>query len=116
MKLVAQTSPADAGHRTLAGSAVSDFTWQQLADAVTAGSPDFSHGSVGRCQAVTIRLGSACVSLQQAKVLGVGSKLPLSEQVTAPAEVVCNGRVVARAELVQVDGKIAFRICQLVSY
>lgn len=57
-----------------------------------------------------VRLGSVTLSLRELGELGTGQVLTLDRRVGADAELVVDGRVVGRGELVDVEGEIGVRI------
>ncbi len=59
---------------------------------------------------VDVRLGTATLTLREVGSLSAGQVLRLDRRVGADAELVVDGRVVGRGELVDVDGEIGVRI------
>lgn len=64
---------------------------------------------------LTVRFGEATVSIEALSKLGPGSLVELSRQPDDPVEVLINGRLVARGEVVVVAGNYGVRVTQVVS-
>lgn len=64
---------------------------------------------------LTVRFGEAIVSLEVLSKLGPGSLVELSRQPDDPVDVLINGRLVARGEVVVVAGNYGVRVTQVVS-
>ena len=64
---------------------------------------------------LTVRFGEATVSLEALWKLGPGSLVELSRQPDDPVDVLINGRLVARGEVVVVAGNYGVRVTQVVS-
>ncbi|MEO5821977.1 MAG: FliM/FliN family flagellar motor switch protein [Vicinamibacteraceae bacterium] len=64
---------------------------------------------------LTVRFGEAVVSIEALSRLGPGSLVELSRQPDDPVEVLINGRLVARGEVVVVAGNYGVRVTQVVS-
>jgi flagellar motor switch protein FliN/FliY len=62
---------------------------------------------------VSVEVGTARMSLGELVKLGPGSVLELDREVHEPADVFANGKLVARGEIVTVDGRYGVRITQL---
>ncbi|MGA2722552.1 MAG: flagellar motor switch protein FliN [Bryobacteraceae bacterium] len=64
---------------------------------------------------VTVRLGSAQVTFGDVMGLNAGSLLEFDRAPEEPVEVLVNGRVVARGEMVTVQGNYGVRITEISS-
>jgi flagellar motor switch protein FliN/FliY len=64
---------------------------------------------------LTVRFGEAVVSLDALSRLGPGSLVELSRQPDDPVDVLINGRLVARGEVVVVGGNYGVRVTEVVS-
>ncbi|MEM9382253.1 MAG: flagellar motor switch protein FliN [Planctomycetota bacterium] len=59
---------------------------------------------------VTVRIGRASLSLGELVKLGPGSLIPLDREAHEPADVLVNGKVIARGEVVTIDNSYGVRI------
>ncbi|MEM8713590.1 MAG: flagellar motor switch protein FliN [Planctomycetota bacterium] len=59
---------------------------------------------------VTVRIGRASLSLGELVKLGAGSLVPLDREAHEPADVLVNGKVIARGEVVTIDNTYGVRI------
>ena len=64
---------------------------------------------------VTVRIGRANLSLGDLVKLGPGSLLPLDREAHEPADVLVNGKVIARGEVVTIDNTYGVRITSVES-
>ena len=64
---------------------------------------------------LTVRFGEAVVSIDALSRLGPGSLVELSRQPDDPVDVLINGRLVARGEVVVVGGNYGVRVTEVVS-
>jgi flagellar motor switch protein FliN/FliY len=64
---------------------------------------------------VTVSFGEREIALRDLAALGPGSVLELDRPASAPVDLLVNGRVVARGDLVLLDDQYAVRITQVVS-
>ena len=64
---------------------------------------------------LTVRFGEATVSIDALCRMGPGSLVELSRQPDDPVDVLINGRLVARGEVVVVAGNYGVRVTQVVS-
>ena len=64
---------------------------------------------------VSIRFGETEMVLEEIVKLGVGSVIELNSGVDQPVELVVNGRILARGEVVTVDGFYGIRITEITS-
>src|SRR5213083_1699450 len=62
---------------------------------------------------VSIRFGETEMVLEEVIKLGVGSVIELSSSIDEPVEVIVNGKVLARGEVVTVDGYYGVRITEI---
>ena len=65
--------------------------------------------------AVTVELGRATLSPQQARDLEAGSVIPLDALADEPVRLYVNDRLIARGQLVMLDGRLSVRITDIVS-
>jgi len=63
---------------------------------------------------VTVRIGRASLSLGDLVKLGPGSLISLDREAHEPADVLVNGKVVARGEIVTIDNTYGVRITAVV--
>lgn len=63
---------------------------------------------------VSIELGSAPLDVDSMKQLDIGSLVTLDRQVDDPVDVLVEGRLVARGELIVVEDELAVRIVELI--
>ncbi len=59
---------------------------------------------------VTVRIGRASLELGDLVKLGPGSLVPLDREAHEPADVLVNGKVIARGEVVTIDNTYGIRI------
>ncbi|RIL04901.1 MAG: flagellar motor switch protein FliN [Proteobacteria bacterium] len=64
---------------------------------------------------ITVQLGQARMRVRDVLALERGSVVELDRAVGEPADVLVNGRVVARADLTVVDERLAIRIVEVVA-
>ena len=64
---------------------------------------------------VQVVLGSATMPVANLIKLGRGAVIPLDHRVGEPVDIVVNGRIVARGEVVVVEGNFGVRIQEVVS-
>ncbi len=64
---------------------------------------------------VSIRFGETEMILEEITKLGVGSVIELNSGIDQPVELVVNGRILARGEVVTVDGYYGIRITEITS-
>jgi len=65
--------------------------------------------------AVTLRFGGRRMPLREVLELNNGSVVELDRQVQDPADLLLDGRVIARGEVVVVDGNYGLRVLEVVS-
>ena len=63
---------------------------------------------------VTVRIGRATLSLGELVKLGPGSLISLDREAHEPADVLVNGKVIARGEIVTIDNTYGVRITAVV--
>ena len=64
---------------------------------------------------VTLELGRAEITIEELLQLREGSVVPLDKAAGDPIDILANGRLVARGEVIVVDDKFGVRICEVVS-
>lgn len=64
---------------------------------------------------VSIRFGETEMILEEVVKLGVGSVIELNSGIDQPVELVVNNRILARGEIVTVDGFYGIRITEITS-
>jgi flagellar motor switch protein FliN/FliY len=64
---------------------------------------------------VTADIGTALMSVQRVLALGPGSVVEFRRTVDQPIDLKVNGTVIARGEVVAVDGRFGLRITELVA-
>jgi flagellar motor switch protein FliN/FliY len=64
---------------------------------------------------VSIRFGQTEMTLEEVVKLGVGSVIELNSGIDQPVELVVNDRILARGEIVNVDGFYGIRITEITS-
>lgn len=62
---------------------------------------------------ITVQIGRTRMSLGELVALGPGSLVPLDREAHEPADILVNGRVVARGEVVTIDHSYGVRITSL---
>lgn len=62
---------------------------------------------------VTVQIGRTRMSLGDLVALGPGSLIPLDREAHEPADILVNGRVVAKGEVVTIDNTYGVRITSL---
>ena len=80
------------------------------------GDPDGAMGMaalIGVPVRVTVEVGRTSVNLGELAKLGPGSLLQLDREAHEPADILVNGKVVARGEIVTVEGCYGVRITDL---
>jgi len=65
--------------------------------------------------AVMLRFGSRRASLREVLDLATGAVLELDREIQEPVDLVLNGRVIARGEVVVVDGNYGLRVIEVAS-
>ena len=62
---------------------------------------------------VTVQIGKTSMTLGQLVALGPGALIPLDREAHEPADILVNGRVIARGEVVTIDNTYGVRISHL---
>ena len=62
---------------------------------------------------ITVLIGTTSMSLGDLVALGPGSLIPLDREAHEPADILVNGRVIARGEVVTIDNTYGVRISHL---
>ena len=62
---------------------------------------------------VEVLLGEALLTVADLNRLAVGDVLPVDRTIAEAADIRVNGRVIARGEIVTVDGKFAVRVTEI---
>ena len=64
---------------------------------------------------LTVEIGTASMLVKDVLQLGRGSVIPLDRMSGDPADILVNGRLIARGEVTIVDDRLAVRVTQLMS-
>ncbi len=64
---------------------------------------------------VTLELGRAEVTIEELLQLRAGSVLSLDKAAGEPIDILANGRLVARGEVIVVEGKFGVRLCEVIA-
>lgn len=64
---------------------------------------------------LTVQVGRTRLTLAQLVRLGPGSLIPLDREAHEPADIMVNGKVVARGEIVTIDDRYGVRIASVVA-
>jgi flagellar motor switch protein FliN len=64
---------------------------------------------------ISVSLGQRELELKEVLSTGLGSVIPINKEVSEPVELMVHGRVVARGEIVEVNGNYGFRVKHMVS-
>ena len=64
---------------------------------------------------VSVEVGSTSISLADVMNLGEGSVLELDRQANDPLDIFANGTLIAKGEVVTVDGRYGIRVTEVVS-
>ncbi len=62
---------------------------------------------------ITVQIGKTSMSLGDLVALGPGALIPLDREAHEPADILVNGRVIARGEVVTIDNTYGVRISHL---
>ncbi|MEZ6002983.1 MAG: flagellar motor switch protein FliN [Planctomycetota bacterium] len=62
---------------------------------------------------VTVQIGKTSMTLGELVALGPGSLIPLDREAHEPADILVNGRIIARGEVVTIDNTYGVRISHL---
>lgn len=64
---------------------------------------------------ITVQIGCTRMTLSELVKVGPGSLIPLDREAHEPADVLVNGKVVARGEIVTIDDRYGVRISEVVA-
>ncbi|MCA8981660.1 MAG: flagellar motor switch protein FliN [Planctomycetes bacterium] len=64
---------------------------------------------------LTVQVGRTRLTLAQLVAMGPGSLIPLDREAHEPADILVNGKVVARGEIVTIDDRYGVRIASVVA-
>ncbi len=70
----------------------------------------------GVAMRVSVEVGSASVRLSELLALSEGSVVELDRQANDLLDIMANGTLIAKGEIVTVDGKYAIRVAEVVSH
>ena len=62
---------------------------------------------------VTVQIGKTSMSLGELVAMGPGALIPLDREAHEPADILVNGRIIARGEVVTIDNTYGVRISNL---
>ncbi len=62
---------------------------------------------------ITVQIGKTSMTLGELVALGPGALIPLDREAHEPADILVNGRVIARGEVVTIDNTYGVRISHL---
>ncbi|MDF1836464.1 MAG: flagellar motor switch protein FliN [Planctomycetota bacterium] len=85
----------------------------QLTDGVVTGDPIGLENLLDVPVSITVLIGTTRMSLGDLVALGPGSLIPLDREAHEPADILVNGRVIARGEVVTIDNTYGVRISHL---
>jgi len=88
---------------------------EQLSDETVCEEPIGVSGLMNVPVQVTVQLGSARMNLSELMQLGPGSLLTLDREAHEPCDILVNGRVIARGEVVTVGELYGVRISEICS-
>jgi flagellar motor switch protein FliN/FliY len=111
-KVDEQKAALPAGPEADAGVDVQASALRELADGDADGAMGMA-ALVGVPVGVTVEVGRTSVNLGELCKLGPGSLVRLDREAHQPADILVNGKVVARGEIVTVDGCYGVRITDL---
>jgi flagellar motor switch protein FliN len=84
-----------------------------LGEGADSGAPIGLDGVLNVPVQVTVRVGTAQMTLAELVELGPGSLVVLDRDAHEPADIVVNGKLVARGEVVTIEEKYAVRISEV---
>ncbi len=87
----------------------------ELGSAAPGGQPLGLNGLLDVPVRVTVQIGRTRMRLADLVDLGPGSLVPLDREAHEPADILVNGKIVARGEIVTLDDHYAVRITEVVS-
>lgn len=85
----------------------------QLSDGAVTGDPIGLENLLDVPVSITVLIGTTRMSLGDLVALGPGSLIPLDREAHEPADILVNGRVIARGEVVTIDNTYGVRISHL---
>ncbi len=85
----------------------------QLTDGVVTGDPIGLENLLDVPVNITVLIGTTRMSLGDLVAMGPGSLIPLDREAHEPADILVNGRVIARGEVVTIDNTYGVRISHL---
>ncbi|MFT4647531.1 MAG: flagellar motor switch protein FliN/FliY [Glaciecola sp.] len=85
----------------------------QLSEGVVTGDPIGLENLLDVPVNITVLIGTTRMSLGDLVALGPGSLIPLDREAHEPADILVNGRVIARGEVVTIDNTYGVRISHL---
>lgn len=86
---------------------------QELAGGAVDGEPIGLDNLLNVPVRVTVQIGRTSMTLGDLVALGPGSLVPLDREAHEPADILVNGRIVARGEVVTIDNTYGVRITAL---
>lgn len=86
---------------------------QELAGGAVDGDPIGLDNLLNVPVRVTVQIGRTSMTLGDLVALGPGSLVPLDREAHEPADILVNGRIVARGEVVTIDNTYGVRITTL---
>ncbi len=84
-------------------------------EGTTSGEPIGMAGLMNVPVRVTVQIGRTRLTLAELVDLGPGSIVPLDREAHEPADILVNGRLVARGEVVTIDERYGVRITEVLS-
>lgn len=93
---------------------VAPATFGDLAPGASPGSPQALEMIADVTMNVTVELGRVSLSVRELLSLREGSLLELDRQAGAPVDILVNGSLVARGEVVVVDDELGVRVTEIV--
>ncbi len=84
-----------------------------LDGAESSGDPIGLENLLGVPVRITVQIGKTSMSLGELVALGPGALIPLDREAHEPADILVNGRVIARGEVVTIDNTYGVRISHL---
>jgi flagellar motor switch protein FliN/FliY len=85
----------------------------QLSEGLVTGDPIGLENLLDVPVNITVLIGTTRMSLGDLVALGPGSLIPLDREAHEPADILVNGRVIARGEVVTIDNTYGVRISHL---
>ncbi|HPF12723.1 MAG: flagellar motor switch protein FliN [Planctomycetes bacterium] len=85
----------------------------QLGGGIASGEPIGLENLLDVPVRVTVQIGKTSMTLGELVALGPGSLIPLDREAHEPADILVNGRIIARGEVVTIDNTYGVRISHL---